>query len=303
MKVLITGATGFVGRAVARRLQRDNHEVCVITRSAEGARSRLGAKLRIVQDDGTDATISEAVEGQDAIIHLAGEPLIGGRWTDARKRAFVDSRVGFANRLIDAMRRADKKPGVFLSASAVGFYGDRQDEELDESSIAGQGFVADLCRQWEQSALQAETLGARVAVLRTGVVLGQEGGALPRMKTPFSLGLGGRLGTGRQWMPWIHIADLVEMFATALTDARWSGVFNATAPSAVTNAEFTQVLGKALNRPTPFPVPQFALRAALSGAAEILLGSQRVQPKAALARRFAFTYPNIDDAVGHLLAS
>lgn len=301
MRVFVSGATGFVGRALILRLRRDGHTICAWVRDEAKARSLLGAEVDLVSTRAPRESLVEALAGCDAVVNLAGESVIGARWTPARKRALVDSRVGVTERLVDAMAAAER-PRTLVSASAVGFYGDRGDEILDEESGAGAGFLADLCRDWEEAAERAMTRGVRVVRVRIGVVFGREGGALAKLLPPFRAGVGGRVGTGRQFAPWIHLHDLVEILTAALADERFAGPVNAVAPEAITNGELTRALGRALSRWTPFPVPPFALRAAFGEGASALLDSQRVAPKRLLAIGFPFRFSTIDGALGDLVA-
>jgi len=296
LRILVTGATGFVGRALSLRLARDGHQVLAWVRSPERARALLGAGPELVPA-GDEAALNSALPSCDAVVHLAGENLFAGRWTSARKRRLVESRVGLTQRLLAALEACPARPRTLVAASAIGFYGDRGDEVLDEESARGEGFLADLCERWEASARGAARLGTRVCSLRIGIVLGAEGGALARMLLPFHLGLGGRLGSGRQWMSWIALDDLLEMIVRALHDPRWSGPVNATAPEPVTNADFTRALGHALGRPTCLPVPACALRLALGEAAGVLLGGQRVRPRRALELGLRFRHPVLASAL------
>jgi len=302
MRVFVSGATGFVGRALVLRLRRDGHAVCAWVRDEARARSLLGAEVELVSTQAPRERLVGALAGCDAVVNFAGESVVGARWTAARKKALVDSRVGVTERLVDAMAAAER-PRTLVSASAVGYYGDRGDETLDEESGAGEGFLADLCRDWEEAARRAEALGVRVVRLRIGVVFGREGGALAKLLPPFRAGVGGRVGTGRQFAPWIHLHDLVEILAAALTDERLAGAVNAVAPAAITNAELTRSLGRAVHRWTPFPVPPLALRAAFGDGASALLHSQRVVPKRLLGLGFPFRYPTIDGALGDLVSN
>lgn len=242
-----------------------------------------------------------AINTSHAVVNLAGEPIIG-RWTPRKRRDVVASRVGLAERLARLIRQADDAPRVLISASAVGYYGDRGDEWLDESSARGAGFLAELCEQWEQAALGLQSDRLRVAIPRIGVVLDRDGGALGQLLPVFRLGLGGRIGAGKQYLPFIHLDDLVDLIATALTDWRYKGVFNATAPEPVTNAELTALLSRATRRPAIFHVPAIGLRLGLGEAASVLLGSQRARPGVALANGFVFRYPTAREALDALLA-
>jgi uncharacterized protein (TIGR01777 family) len=240
-------------------------------------------------------------EGVEAVIHLAGEPVAAARWTDEQKRRVRDSRVKGSRSLVAGMRATPRPPKVLVSASAVGFYGDRGGEILNESSAPGSGFLSEVCLDWETEAARARELGARVALVRTGVALSPSGGALEKMLLPFKLGLGGRLGGGRQWFPWIHIEDVVGIFLHALMSPAVDGPINGAAPGIVTNEEFTRELAAVLNRPAFFPVPQFALRALMGEMAEVVTASQRVVPQIALDTGYHFKYPNLRQALESLL--
>ena len=240
-------------------------------------------------------------EGVEAVIHLAGEPVAAARWSDEQKRRIRDSRVKGSRSLVAGMRATPRPPKVLVSASAVGFYGDRGDEVLNERSAIGSGFLSEICLDWETEAARARELGSRVALVRTGVALSPSGGALEKMLLPFKLGLGGRLGDGRQWFPWIHIEDIQGIIQHALMSPVVDGPINGVAPGVVTNEEFTQELAAALNRPIFLPVPQFALRVLLGEMAEVVTASQRVVPQVALDTGYRFRYPNLRPALESLL--
>jgi uncharacterized protein (TIGR01777 family) len=244
-----------------------------------------------------------ALDGVDAVFNLAGEPIDAHRWSDQQKRLIRDSRVVTTRNLVLGMRSIDRKPTILVSGSAVGFYGDRGDEQLDENSHAGRGFMSEVCEEWEREAGLAAELGVRVVEIRTGVVLSAEGGALKKMLAPFKLGLGGPLGSGRQWFPWIHIKDIVGIFRHAIITDSLSGPVNGVAPQPVTNGEFTRELGRALHRPAFLPVPAMALRALMGEMSEVLFGSQRVVPKTALASGYEFQHPVLAQALADLLGS
>jgi uncharacterized protein (TIGR01777 family) len=236
----------------------------------------------------------------DAVIHLAGEPLVQ-RWSAEAKRRIHDSRVVSTRNLVAAMAKLAKKPAVLVSSSAIGYYGSRGDEVLDESSAPGQGFLPELCAEWEKEARAAEALGVRVVCMRTGVALDPRGGALKKMLPPFKMGVGGRLGDGRQWMSWIHVEDLVSLFRFAMETDSVRGPVNGVAPNPVTNADFTKALGSAVHRPAIFPVPSFGLKMLFGEMSEVLLDSQRVTPKAAEAAGFRCRFPQLDGALKDLL--
>lgn len=300
MHIFITGATGFIGRALVLRLQRDGHDITAWVRDEEQARGALGADVGLLPIAAGEAALREALTVSDGVVNLAGEPLIG-RWTKKRVQSIRESRVQLTERLVHAMRHAEHQPSVFVSGSAVGYYGDRDEEMLTEQSTPADDLLARLCRDWERAALAAEPAGTRVVLLRTGIVLGREGGALARLLLPFKFGVGGPIGSGRQYMPWIHLHDHVEMMVAALTDDRFSGPVNVSAPAPVTNREFSRALGRALHRPAFMPLPAFALSLALGEASGVLLSGQRAVPEKALKLGFAFQYPEIDAALADVV--
>ena len=303
MKVLVTGGTGFVGRPLVLRLLGEGHAVVALVRDAEKARSQIGGDVELLRADASPAELSAAMEDVDGVVNLAGEPIFVGRWSEARKAALVSSRTELTRRLVAAMAAAKNPPKVLVSASAVGVYGDRGDEEMTETSAPGSDFLADLCVAWEAEAMVAEAHGVRVVIPRLGIVLGREGGALTKMVPPIKAGVGGKLGSGRQQTPWIHLADLVEILTRALGDERYRGVYNATAPNPVTNAELTKALGRVLKRPTLFSVPGPVLKLMLGEAAGALLGGQRAVPKRLLELGHTFRFNEVEDALRDVLAS
>jgi len=288
MKILITGATGFVGRQVVLHLRDRGYAVAVLTRDAEKAPVRLPIACPVFSWPNVDQPPPrEAFAGVDAVVHLAGENIIN-RWTASRKKKIIKSRVESTRQLVVAMQNLDRQPKVFVCASAVGYYGDRGDESLDESSDPGEGFLSDLCRQWEEAASPAEESGIRVVSLRIGVVLGQDGGALQPMLPPFRLGLGGKVGSGRQWMSWIHVRDLAGLVLHAIETESVKGPLNAVSPQPVPNVEFTQTLAAVLKRPHLFPVPGFILKILMGEASQVVLTSQRVIARKADGYEFVF---------------
>jgi uncharacterized protein (TIGR01777 family) len=300
MRVLINGATGLIGTSLCRSLSSDDHQIVALSRTS-GKAARLRGVETHQWDPQTGPPPSATFDGIDAVVNLAGEPLDAHRWTDQQKKRIRDSRILTTRNLVEGLRSADRKPSVFVSGSAVGFYGDRGNEELDEASAAGSGFISEVCQDWEREALHAAKLGIRVVQVRTGVVLSADGGALKKMLTPFKLGLGGRLGSGKQWFPWIHIEDIAGIFRHSIITSSFAGPINAVAPEAVTNAELTRQLAHALHRPAFMPVPETALRALMGEMAEVLFASQRVVPKAALASGYQFRYPQLVPALADLL--
>lgn len=295
-KPLVTGATGFVGKRLCALLPPPN----VLTRSPETVPRQLSQAACFRWTPDAEPPPPESLEGCDAVFHLAGEPVAEGRWTIAKKDRIRDSRVKGTRNLVRALGAMREPPAVLVSSSAVGIYGTRGDEILTEGSAASEGFLAEVCLEWEAEANKAAEFGTRVVTVRTGLVLGPEGGALARMLPLFKLGLGGRLGSGRQWMPWIHVADLARLFVFAAKMDGLSGSVNGSAPEPARNADFTRALGRATRRPTVFPAPAFMLRTALGEFAQVLLASQRVVPKAALAAGFRFEYETIDGALSGL---
>ena len=295
---LISGATGLVGSRLSASLLSDGLVVRALTRDLKSASARMDPKALLVRWDGTRVPV-DAVNGVDAIVHLAGEPVFGGLLTAGRKRLIYASRVESTRSLVKAIGALPEsgRPAVLVNASAVGYYGSRGDEELAEDAECGEGFLADVCRDWEEAAFEAESLGVRCVALRIGIVLAREGGALPMMARPFRLALGGRLGNGRQWFPWIHVDDLVALIRETLSDDRYRGAVNAVAPEPVRNRDLTRQLAGQLGRPAFLPVPGFALRAVLGELSSELLGSRRVVPRQARDRGFAFRYPAIEEAL------
>ena len=303
MRVVITGGSGLIGSALARDLGAAGHDVVVLTRDT--AKVRLPAGVRAAQWDGkTAAGWGSLLDGGTAIVHLAGESIAAGRWTADKKRRIRDSRVESGKAVLQAIREAREKPKALLQGSAVGYYGPRGDEVLTEDAPPGDDFLAQVCKEWEASTAEVETLGVRRAVLRTGVVLASAGGALPKMTLPFKLMAGGPLGSGRQWVPWIHIDDEVGAIRFLLErddpdGAR--GPFNLTAPNPVTNQELTRLLARVLHRPGFLPAPSFGLRILLGEMADILLHGQRAVPTHLLGLGYAFRFPEAEAALRQLL--
>ena len=295
MKVLVTGGTGFIGRALCASLIEAGHIPTVLTRSTEKAARVLGSSVTAVER-------LEQAASPDAVVNLIGENLGSGRWNDERKRDLWTSRVNATRLLVAWMRGLPTAPRTLISASAIGYYGAHEDEEISEDTPAGDGFGAKLCEAWEQEASSAETLGMRVCRLRIGLVLARGGGPLAKLLPAYRLGLGGPLGSGEQYVSWIHRADLVALIVRTLEDATLQGPVNATAPNPVTNDEFSRTLGRVLHRPAFFRVPAVALRMALGEMSGLLLTGQRVRPSRALAAGFEFRYPALEVALREVLA-
>ncbi|MEC8023204.1 MAG: TIGR01777 family oxidoreductase [Myxococcota bacterium] len=302
MQILVTGGTGFIGQHLVRRLESEGHSVAVATRSPARAAPRLGPNVTLI-DITQSSDFAESVGRADAVVNLAGESVVGGRWTANRKRVLRDSRIQVTETLVQAMRAAETPPEVLVSASAIGIYGDSGDQRCIEDTPPAADFLAQLCVDWEAAALEALELGVRVVLPRIGVVLGPDGGALDKMLPAFRLGMGGVIGSGQQYFSWIHIEDMVRLLCHSVSDRKYRGPFNATAPHPVRNYEFTKTLGRVLKRPTAIPVPSFALKAALGEASTTILGGQRVFPEQVQAWGFEFNFPEVAQALSNVLAS
>jgi uncharacterized protein (TIGR01777 family) len=304
MRVVVAGATGFVGARLVEALSQRGDEVVVLTRNPEGRAARRLAALPKVRAEGWTAGPGgdwyALVDGADAVVNLAGEPVVGHRWSGAQKRRILESRVLTTRAVVEAIEAAKVRPRVFVNASAIGYYGPREDEELDETARAGADFLADVCDAWEAEARKA-TKWTRAVQLRIGIVLGEEGGSLAEMVRPFKLGAGGPIGSGRQWVSWIHRDDLVSLVLHALDHEALSGPVNATAPAPVRNAELSREIGRVLHRPSWLPVPEFALRVALGEVAGMLVRGQRVVPRKALESGFRFAHAQLGPALEGIL--
>jgi uncharacterized protein (TIGR01777 family) len=296
MRVLITGGTGFIGRALCRVLLGQGQEVSVLTRDAPAARRSLPAPVLLVSDLAALSTTP------DAVVNLAGENLGKRRWTQRAKHEFMHSRLAVTRTLVEWIRALSKKPRVLVSGSAVGYYGARGDTPLSEEAPPAVEFQSELCRTWETEAQRAESLGVRVCRIRTGIVLGPDGGALKPMLLPFKLGFGGHLGDGRQWMSWIHRADLIALILWLVGRDACAGAYNATAPHPVTNREFARALGAAVHRPAILPMPGWALKPLVGEMAHLLLTGQNVVPTRALAEGFTFRFPDLRPAFDDVLS-
>ncbi len=297
-RVIIAGATGFLGRALCRVLHGD-HEVIALSRDALRAGHTIGEWAKVMEWDArTAGTWAGQVEGAHAVINLAGENLAAGRWTQTRKASIVQSRTNGASAIVDAVSVAKLKPAVVIQASAVGYYGSRGDELLDEDSGTGSGFLADVCRRAEAVAARVERLGVRYVATRSGLVLGQEGGVLPRFLLPFRFLVGGTLGSGRQWLSWISLEDEIRAIRFLMESANLKGAFNLTAPNPVTMRELSRILGQVLGRPAWTVVPAFTLRLVFGEmAVETVWASQKAVPKRLLKAGFTFRYPELQAAL------
>jgi uncharacterized protein (TIGR01777 family) len=299
MIVAVTGSSGLVGSALVAALEADGHFVRPVVR-----RTPRSEKNEIRWDPSAGTIDTVELESVDAVVHLAGESIVAQRWTPAFKDKILSSRVGPTRSLCQALAGMATKPSVLVSASAIGYYGNRGDVPVDESSPPGEGFLAEICKQWEAATQPARDAGIRVVNLRIGFVLAKEGGGLAKMLTPFKLALGGPVGSGKQYMSWVALDDLIRAIKFSLSSTALNGPVNATAPHPVTNHEFTKTLGRVLKRPTIFPMPSFAARLAFGEMADdMLIGGVRVQPRVLEAARFDFAYPQLEVALRHILAS
>ena len=302
MKLVVTGGTGFIGARLCNQLDRQGHSLTILTRSVSAADSPNNTT--ILWQPGSPGTwernLEEAIDSSDGVINLAGEPIAGKRWSVVQKRRLRSSRIDTTRALVTAIGKAKKKPAFLLNASAVGYYGPRGDEVITEESGRGGDFLAGLCSDWEEEAKRAESYGVRVIRLRTGIVLGK-GGALAKMVPPFKLFIGGPLGSGKQWMPWIHLEDEIGMIQFLMENSNAHGAVNACAPNPVTMKEFCRTLGSVLNRPSWAPVPAFALRLLLGEMAEMLLTGQRAVPAAAERLGYRFRHPELREALENIL--
>ena len=296
MNILLTGGTGFIGSALCRRLANE-HQLTVLTRRPHKVVEICGAGVAAI------SSLDELSEKQhfDAVINLAGEPIADRRWSKARKQKLRDSRIALTEQLIAYFERAERKPDVLINGSAVGFYGDQGDHILDEESDSVNDFAHQLCRDWEQQAQRASDFGIRVCIVRLGLVVGPEGGFLQRMLLPFKMGLGGRIGSGRQWMSWVHRDDVLALIEYLMVNQVLSGAFNATAPHPVSNEQFTQQLARQLHRPAFLPVPALVLKLMLGEMSELLLGGQRVIPAKTQQSGFEFRFKRLGEALADVL--
>ena len=302
MRVLIAGGTGLIGQALARSLLTDGHEVIVLSRRPERYRNRMPAEIRLEPWDArTTAGWAHRIDEVDAVVNLAGENIAGGRWTASRKRRLRESRLNATRALTEAVLQATRRPRVFVQASAVGYYGPRGEEEVTEETPPGHDFLAQLAQEWEATSQPVEDAGVRRVIIRTGIVLAREGGALARMLLPLKLGLAGPLGSGRQWFPWIHIADEVGAIRFLMDTETASGPYNLTAPNPVRNATFIRTAARVLGRPAFFRVPAWLLRLVLGEMATVLLDGQRAVPRRLLNAGYTFRFPDLEPALRDVL--
>ncbi|MBA2406097.1 MAG: TIGR01777 family protein, partial [Bdellovibrionales bacterium] len=297
MKVVVTGATGFVGQVIVKQLLASGDEVVVLTRNVARAAITLGSSCKYFQWDDTNSLPPvEAFQGVDGIINLMGES-ISKRWDENQKKKIYNSRINGTRRLVEVLEKLPQRPKVFVSASAIGIYGNRGDEDINEESTVADDFLGKVCKDWENEANKARNFGARVVIIRTGVVLGRGGGALEKMLPVFKMGVGGPLGSGKQYLSWIHIEDLASMYLEALKNNSIKAVLNGTAPYPATNAYFSKMMGKVLRRPAFLPTPAFAMKIAFGEMSQIILEGQKVLPVKFKEMNFRYRYPTLEMAL------
>lgn len=299
MKIIISGGTGFIGKQLVNSLAAEGHSLVLLTRNPSTAGPAASPNVTVRRWDGaTLGDWSNEIDGADAVINFAGEPIAAKRWSASQKKRIIDSRINATRVIIEAMRRAARRPAVLVNASAVGFYGSVPNDEVTEAYKKGSGFLPDTCEMWEGEARKAESLDVRVVLLRTGIVCGEDGGALEKMSLPFKLFLGAPLGTGKQWFPWIHRDDVVGIVHFVLKNSSVSGPVNVAAPDPVTMTQFCQALARTLNRPClPMSVPSFVLSIALGEMAQMLLTGQRIIPAKLSATGYTFRFPKLNGAL------
>jgi hypothetical protein len=309
MNILMTGAAGLVGTALVKPFTAEGHTIYRLTRAETRKASAKGPGFFDLPWNPSSGEIGDSggsgsrqvPTDVDAVINLAGAPVAGGRWTKERKALLRSSRLVTTRGLVNAIAKMDKRPRVLISASAIGYYGNRDEELVTEKSAPGMDFLAELAKEWESEAVKAEEFDVRVVLLRFGIILAKHGGALPQMMLPFKYGLGGKLGSGRQWTSWIALEDVVAIIREALRNDSWKGPVNLVAPQAMRNADFTESLAKAMHRPAIFAVPAFALRLAMGEMAEALLGGVRVAPQVLEQHGYRFIHVNLDEALNAIL--
>lgn len=301
-KIVITGGAGLIGSILFRMFNERGDKVYLFSRNPEDAKRRVPGAAGYLKWRGNNADYSAELEGMDAVIHLAGANVAGQKWNEPYKKEIYDSRIGSTRALVEAMKKLKNKPEVFVCSSAVGYYGDAGEQELAEDAKPADNFLADVCVQWEKEAQKAEEAGLRAVQIRTGVVLSPRDGALKKLLLPFALFVGGPLGNGRQWFPWIHADDIASMFVYAIDTSSMRGVYNGAAPQPLRMKEFAGALGKVMSRPAVFPVPEFILKLILGEGARVTLASQKVIPQRITEAGFKFRYPEIEEALRNLLS-
>jgi uncharacterized protein len=298
MKYLVTGATGFVGQRVVKQLTDGGDQVVILTRNIAKGALYFGNKCQyFLWSDTSQLPPIEAFDGVDVVINLMGEGIADKRWDENQKKKIHDSRIVATSNLVEVMKGLTKKPSAFISASAVGIYGNRGNEEINESSSTADDFLARICKDWEESALKAKNLGLRTAIIRIGVVIGKDGGALKKMLPIFKLGAGGPVGSGKQFMSWIHVDDIAGMFVRAGKDSSIEGIYNGTSPYPATSKDFARELGKVLHRPAFAPAPAIALKIVFGEMSQVLLDGQKVLPTKFKEKKFSYRYPTLEMAL------
>lgn len=301
MKIAIAGATGFVGSRLIEQLQAQGDTVMILTRSPDRARIRFPQAEIVGYNPLKSGDWQQSLSGCDAVVNLAGEPIAEKRWTPAQKKIIMESRQLGTQKIVEAIELATVKPQILVNASAIGYYGTSETARFDETSAAGTDFLAEVCQAWEKAAQAVTASGTRLVILRFGIVLGKNGGALGKMLAPFSAFVGGPIGSGKQWFSWIHRDDVVKLIVSAIVNPQINGVYNATAPNPVTMQEFAQTLGAVMGRPSWLPVPDFALEALLGEGALVVLEGQQVIPTETLAQGFNYQYPTLKPALASIL--
>jgi uncharacterized protein len=301
MKIAIAGATGFVGSRLVEQLQAQGDRVLILTRNPGKATSRFPQAEIIDYNPLKSGAWQQSISGCDAVVNLAGEPIAEKRWTPAQKKIMMESRQLGTQKIVEAINQAEIKPQVLVNASAIGYYGTSETAKYDETSPAGTDFLAEVCTAWEAAARDVKNSGTRLVILRLGIVLGQNGGALGKMLTPFSAFVGGPIGSGKQWFSWIHRDDVVKLIVSAIINPKIEGVYNATAPNPVTMQDFAATLGSVMSRPSWLPVPDFALEALLGEGAIVVLQGQQVVPTKTIAEGFKFQYPTLQPALAAIV--
>jgi uncharacterized protein (TIGR01777 family) len=302
MRVIITGATGFIGRALTKELAQGDYEIVALSRNPQ-IKSELNKISYIEWDAKNPNGWTDYLDGAYAIVNLAGENISAGRWTKKRKQTILQSRLNAGKAVVEAVKRVKRKPKVLVQASAIGYYGSREDEILEESSAPGSGYLPEVAQKWEFSTKEVESLGVRHVTIRTGIVLGKSGGALPRLIQPFHFFVGGPLGNGKQWFSWIHLEDEIKAIRFLMKNENLNGAFNLTAPAPLVMKDFCKILGRVMHRPCWLKVPGFALRLIMGEMAEaLLLTGQRVQPKRLLEAGYKFSYPEAESALSQILS-
>lgn len=299
-KIVVTGATGLIGRELCKQLSLRGDELTLFSTNVEKAKTIFPYAKKIVKWTNYDEDYSSHLEGKDAVIHLAGASVAGKRWTENYKKEIYDSRINTTRNLVTSIEKCEQKPEVFISASAIGFYGESSDSILDETSSVGNDFLSHVCADWEKASEQIERLNVRRVIIRTGIVLSVDDGALKKMLLPFKLFIGGPLGNGKQWFSWIHLADIISLYLFLLDNKNIQGIFNAVSPQPVQMKTFSRTLGKVLHKPSLFPVPKFILQFVMGESTSAILASQKVKPEALLNAGYKFKFEKLESALKDL---